>query len=96
MRQGWIADLRAVGLQRNVELTMPHEIRTLDDPLWDSPEWDWNPGWIALKDSVTQAKGLPLSMQWPWDKTKGIYLIHGFHSMHCVVSVLVLVFSQLH
>ena len=77
---------RAVGLERNVEMTIPHDERPIDDPMWDNPEFDWNTGWVALDTQQATARGLPTSMHWPWDHSKGIYVLHGFHSMHCVVS----------
>lgn len=53
------------------------------DRLWDDINID--NGTVALADSFTQAKGLPSSQRFPWDQEKGIYLLNGFHSMHCLV-----------
>ncbi|KAF7188224.1 Phenylalanine aminomutase (L-beta-phenylalanine forming) [Pseudocercospora fuligena] len=73
-----------VGLERNLNLEIPHDDRTIDDPMWDNPEYDWNLGWVALDNDVAHSKGIPTAMHWPWDDSKSIYVLHGFHSIHCV------------
>ena len=40
---------------------------------------------IALPDSYVASKGLPVSQRFPWDDSKGIYLVSGLHLMHCTV-----------
>jgi hypothetical protein len=79
----------AVGLERNIPMQIPHDDRTIDDPMWDAPEYDWYAGWVALDDDFVKAKGVPTSMRWPWDSSKSIYVFHSFHSLHCVVSLLI-------
>lgn len=56
--------------------------------MWDSPDFDWNLGWIAIDSGFAKTKGVPSAMHWPWDESKGIYLLHSFHSLHCVVRIL--------
>ena len=48
---------------------------------------DEDSGVVALDNSFTQAHGLPQSQRFPWDKSKGLYLLNGYHNLHCLVSV---------
>lgn len=43
-------------------------------------------GIVALPDSYVESMGLPTSVRFPLDLNKGIYVLNGFHSMHCLVS----------
>lgn len=78
--------LTLVDLETNVPVPISHDDHTIEDPMWDSPEYDWYLGWVALQNDVAQSKGLPTAMHWPWDSSRSIYILHGFHSLHCVVS----------
>ena len=53
------------------------------DRLWDDINID--NGTVALSDSFVEAMGLPTAQRFPWDQEKGVYLLNGFHSMHCLV-----------
>ena len=75
-----------VGLQKNIPTPIPHDDRSIEDPMWDSPEIDYFKGFVALSDDFVEEKGLPRSMRYPWDSSKGIYVFHSHHSLHCVVS----------
>jgi hypothetical protein len=77
----------AVGLQRNIPTPIPHDNRTIDDEMWDAPEFDTFLGMVALSDEFTEEKGLLRAQRFPWDASKGIYVFHGYHSLHCVVSL---------
>ena len=68
-------------------MSIPHDNRTIDDQVWDSPEFDTYVGMVALDDKFVEQKGLPRSQRFPWDSSKGIYIFHGYHSLHCVVSL---------
>lgn len=57
---------------------------TLADELWDG--LDTSPMVVALSQNDAREKGLSLSVPWPWDNEKGIYLIKAFHSLHCLVT----------
>ena len=46
---------------------------------------DINNGSIALSDKYAEVMGLPLSQRFPWDSSKGLYVLNGYHSMHCLV-----------
>ena len=57
--------------------------RTAADAAWS--RLDSNGGSVALSDEYVSEKGLPTAQRWPWDATKGIYLLHGYHNLHCLV-----------
>lgn len=80
-----LANQIAVDLPRNIPTPIPHDDRTIDDPMWESPEYDFYTGWLALSNDHAQEMGLPTSMEWPWDASKGVYIFHSYHSLHCVV-----------
>ena len=55
------------------------------------PESDWeyprlDDGIVALPDSWVASKGLPEAQRYPWDTSKGLYHLHGYHNLHCVAS----------
>jgi len=58
---------------------------TFRDELWQAINID--DGMIALPDDFVRDTGLPVSQRFPWDESKGIYLLHGHHNLHCVRSV---------
>lgn len=72
---------------RDTPLPIPDDSRTIDDPVWDSSEFDVYTGWVALSDEWVTQKGLAHSMIWPWDHSKGVYVCHAYHSLDCVVSL---------
>ena len=53
------------------------------DVLWGA--LDISPGTIVLSDEYAAQNGLPRSQRFPWDRSKGIYIIGAFHQMHCLV-----------
>lgn len=55
------------------------------DALWGA--LDISPGTIALSDEYAAQNGLPRSQRFPWDESKGTYIIGAFHQMHCLVSL---------
>ena len=61
------------------------EDETIADQMWNSLSID--NGTVALDDSYVVQMRIPLSQRFPWDDSKGIYLLNGFHSMHCLVRV---------
>ncbi|TVY84313.1 Phenylalanine aminomutase (L-beta-phenylalanine forming) [Lachnellula suecica] len=82
------AATKYAGLLKNVPVSFSYdtiyvnENRTLEDEAWDKliPET----GLVALTDEFVQSKGLLPAQRWPWDDTKGIYLLNGFHNLHCL------------
>ncbi|KAF6224524.1 hypothetical protein HO133_011101 [Letharia lupina] len=55
------------------------------DALWGA--LDISPGTIALSDEFAAQNGLPRSQRFPWDQSKGIYIIGAFHQMHCLIKI---------
>lgn len=43
---------------------------------------------VALSDDFVERARLPRSQRFPWDDSKGLYLINGYHNLHCIVSYL--------
>ena len=46
---------------------------------------DIDSGVVALSDDYVASKDLLPAQRFPWDETKGIYIIHGYHNLHCLV-----------
>ena len=57
---------------------------TEDEELWANTNYD--AGQVALDDDYARAMGLPRAQRFPWDPTKGVYLLTAYHNLHCVVS----------
>lgn len=77
------------GLKRTIPKAWTPNSGTNDteqDVLWDETSYDR--GQIALSDDYARDMGLPRAQRFPWDQTKGIYLINAYHNIHCVVSPL--------
>jgi Mycotoxin biosynthesis protein UstYa len=55
---------------------------TLQSQLWQSINID--AGVVALSDAWAAQHGLRSAQRFPWDASKGIYLLHGFHNLHCL------------
>ena len=62
------------------------------DCLWDEIIID--NGTVALSDSYVKEMGLPVAQRFPWDQEKGLYLLNGFYSMHCLVRTILLLISS--
>jgi hypothetical protein len=61
--------------------------RTVQDAAWDRVDIEpWN-GFVALDEDYTIMQGLPHSQRWPWDLSKGVYILTSSHELHCVVSL---------
>lgn len=60
----------------------PHN-RSLSDAAWEN--WVVDPGIVALPHAWVKEKMLPRAQHWPWDGDKGVYLLNGFHNIHCLV-----------
>ncbi|KAI1382423.1 hypothetical protein F4677DRAFT_401883 [Hypoxylon crocopeplum] len=55
---------------------------TLQDQMWHGINVD--PAVVALSDEWAIQHGLRTAQRFPWDQTKGIYILHGFHNLHCL------------
>ena len=49
---------------------------------------------VALPADFATANGLPLAQRFPWDPSKGIYLLNGYHNLHCIVRKKILTFPS--
>lgn len=84
--------LLAAGLKRNTPIPIYPSTEFVSDDnnitevaqLWE--ELSGDPGVVALPQEFVSKKGLPEAMRFPWDTNKGVYLLEGFHSLHCLVS----------
>ncbi|KAF7932873.1 uncharacterized protein EAE98_004172 [Botrytis deweyae] len=78
------------GLVRNISTPFiidnlfTNENRTIADAAWSSPDLDSEVGLVALTDEYAKSKGLLPAQRWPWDHSKGIYVLNGFHNLHCL------------
>ncbi|CAF9915012.1 hypothetical protein IMSHALPRED_002309 [Imshaugia aleurites] len=76
------------GLTRNVPTTFERggiyfdEDEAISNAAWDAIEYYH--GTVALDHDYAASMGLPRSQNFPWDDTKGIYFLNGFHDLHCV------------
>ncbi|RYP63327.1 hypothetical protein DL769_006999 [Monosporascus sp. CRB-8-3] len=55
---------------------------TVVEELWEKLSGD--PGVVALPQHYVKEKRLPHAYRFPWDDDKGVYLLHGFHNLHCL------------
>jgi hypothetical protein len=57
---------------------------TLTEESWENLSYDL--GSIAISDDEAASFGLPKAQRFPWDGTKGLYFLNGYHGIHCLVS----------
>lgn len=76
------------GMERNREeqyillTNYSSEDLALQDQLWHDINID--DAVVALSDDWAAERGLRTAQRFPWDETKGIYILHGFHNLHCI------------
>lgn len=56
--------------------------RTKSDQKW--AEIDFSTGIVAISDKEARELNLPQSQRFPWDNSKGIYLLNAYHNLHCL------------
>ena len=54
--------------------------------MWTSDRFNMDDGVVALDDKYVRERGLLPASRYPWDLSKSVYLLQGYHAMHCVVS----------
>jgi hypothetical protein len=59
------------------------ENRTISDAVWEAI--DTSPNTISLDKDYTRKHNLADSIPFPWDQSKGLYIVKAFHHMHCLV-----------
>jgi hypothetical protein len=55
---------------------------TIQNQLWNDINVDY--GVVALSDEWVAQHELRSAQRFPWDSSKGIYILHGFHNLHCL------------
>ncbi|KJZ79187.1 hypothetical protein HIM_01338 [Hirsutella minnesotensis 3608] len=76
------------GLKRDVPIQISHDTDYTNDnltavtKLWEKLSGD--PGVVALRQEYVKEKRLPHALRFPWDEDKGVYLLQGFHNLHCL------------
>lgn len=76
------------GLWRNIEepyvrvTKYASENETLQTQLWHDINID--SGVVALSDEWATKHNLRTAQRFPWDQNKGVYILHGFHNLHCL------------
>lgn len=76
------------GLERNKRIAWTHDNdfashnRTIWDQAWET--LNPNTSFVAINDDFAMRTGLHESQRWPWDSSKGLYLLQGYHSLHCL------------
>ncbi|KAF2661089.1 hypothetical protein K491DRAFT_754275 [Lophiostoma macrostomum CBS 122681] len=53
--------------------------------LWEDISID--AGMVALSDAYVADHGLPPAQRYPWDHSKGLYFLNGYHNLHCLRAV---------
>ena len=61
--------------------------------IWEDISFD--AGMVALDHSWAEANGIPKAQDFPWDKSKGLFVLNGYHSLHCLVRIPPLHYSVL-
>lgn len=56
---------------------------TLTEESWANLKYDL--GSVAISDEEAAGWGLPKAQRFPWDDSKGLYFINGYHGIHCLV-----------
>ena len=59
--------------------------RAIANEVWEEVTLDL--GIVALSDSFAEEHDLMPAQRFPWDASKGIYLINVWHQLHCLVSL---------
>lgn len=72
-------------LKRDIHRHFPTEQRTMAEEEW--LRYDADVGQIALDDTFSSSMHLPPTQRWPWNFTKGMYYLQGYHNLHCLYTV---------
>ena len=67
-------------------LNTPYSTHNLTEvrKIWEEISID--DGMVALPDVFSSKKELPEAQRFPWDDSKGLYFLNGYHNLHCLVS----------
>ena len=67
---------------------------SLADERWEAI--DINDGIIVLDDDYALEHNLSPSQRFPWDPSKGVYLLNSFHNLHCLKNIHRLLYDAHH
>ena len=69
----------------SIDHSSPYSSHNLTEvrELWEAISID--DGMVALPDTFVATMGLPKAQRFPWDEKKGLYFLHGYHNLHCLV-----------
>ena len=85
----WEPDVRLAKLSWNTPGAFEHNgIYDNKDPKVTEDSWaklNYDLGSIALSDEYADSVGLPRAQRFPWDQSKGLYFLNGYHGIHCLV-----------
>ena len=56
---------------------------TRADELWNSLAP--NVGMVAVENGISKDMDSYSTEPFPWDSDKGVYMLEGYHSLHCLV-----------
>ena len=82
----------AAGLARQPSYKFPYSTgygpleatnHTYADEIWEAIDID--PGIVAVPLDWAEEHNLAETQPFPWDQTKGLYVVNAFHSIHCLV-----------
>ena len=70
-----------------IERSTPYSSHNLTEvrELWEAISID--DGMVALPDSFVAETRLPKAQRFPWDPSKGLYFLNGYHNLHCLVCI---------
>lgn len=67
---------------------------TLQAQLWHNINVNY--GVVALSDEWAAQHDLRTAQRFPWDVTKGVYILHGFHNLHCIKIIYISLYEYRH
>ena len=80
-----------------VDPTSPYASATNDTAtlaLWQSINLE--SGTIALPDTIANSLNLPHAERFPWDHSKGMFLLTGYHDLHCTKTIAISLYELKH
>ncbi|KAL8830370.1 MAG: hypothetical protein Q9191_001480 [Dirinaria sp. TL-2023a] len=79
------------GLERNVPVAFndDSDFASHNRSIWDEAWKSINPdaGLVAISDDMVAKTGIPEAQRWPWDSSKGLYLLQSHHNLHCLIII---------
>lgn len=85
------ANIAPAELSRDISARFPYltgygpEVtnHSLLNEVWEAI--DINHGVVAISDNWANEHNLAPTQRFPWDPSKGVYLLTAFHTLHCLV-----------